>query len=409
MSTAILPPGSGRCLHGLPPVSDDVQRRVLRDYERFADGGAPSQLEEYLAEEYGVDVSAEYAGMRLKNPWGKASGQLSMNLNQVREDLDASLGFIVLKTVIAEDERGDQSMQAWAIREARMVVEPITAPTGDTGWTVTWKGRGWWQSFDAYLDLVRQARELASGTGTLIVPSVKYHLPAPDEDRWRVEEYRFTTQRLIEAWSDGLKFEPMPIEKDFSPTLAGSDRSAAKARILDWLREIPPLIRSAALEIKADVRVGQKIFNAVFDDEFQLEMLRVLHTATAEQRSDFFIYANRLFDPQREFDGVRGVAYGGPELSDRNLRVMSAFESLAREQGWTRLPWSATGNISSGRMACEYELRGASSFQLHTFFQLPTDCYRMKQGTRTQRALHELYFHPIDGYVLWKLARMPIN
>ena len=34
---------------------------------------------------------------------------------------------------------------------------------------------------------------------------------------------------------------------------------------------------------------------------------------------DFIVYANRLFDPNREFDGERGVAYGGPDLSARNL------------------------------------------------------------------------------------------
>lgn len=398
------PPGSGRRLYGVADVSDDVRQRVLRDYERFADGGSPANLESYLVEEYGLDVSAEYAGLKLKNPWGKASGQLSMNLNQVREDIEAGLGFIVLKTVIAEDERGGQSMQAWAIKEARMDIEPITAPFGDAGWTITWKGRGWWQSFEAYLELVQQARELAAGTGTLIVPSVKYHLPGPKEATWRVDEYRYTTQRLLEAWNRNAAASPMPIEKDFSPTLAGSDRAAAKARILEWLREIPRLIRRAASEVNSQVLVGQKIFNAMFEDEFQLDILRVLHTAAGEARSDFFIFANRLFNPQREFDGVRGVAYGGPELSDRNLRILRALEALTHETRWQPLPWSATGDIHSGRLACEYASRGASSFQLHTFFQLPADYYRMKQGSRTQRALHELYFHPVDGYVLWKLA-----
>ena len=51
----------------------------------------------------------------------------------------------------------------------------------------------------------------------------------------------------------------------------------------------------------------------------------------------------------------------------------------------------------------EYALRGASSFQLHTFFQLPADQYSMKTGNRTQRALHELLFHPETGFVVWLL------
>ncbi len=65
------------------------------------------------------------------------------------------------------------------------------------------------------------------------------------------------------------------------------------------------------------------------------------------------------------------------------------------------LPWSATGNIVTGKMALEYALRGASSFQLHTFFQLPADQYRMTTGSKIQKALNELYFHPQTGFVAW--------
>jgi hypothetical protein len=145
-----------------------------------------------------------------------------------------------------------------------------------------------------------------------------------------------------------------------------------------------------------------KLFNALFDDAFQLDMLRTIHEKGAS-RPDFFVYGNRLFDPDREFDGHRGIAYGGPDLSDRNLRVMSLFEERVRSGALALVPldWSATGNIQSGRMALEYALRGATSFQMHTYFQLPADQYTMKSGSRTQRALHELYFHPDRGLVAW--------
>jgi dihydroorotate dehydrogenase len=137
----------------------------------------------------------------------------------------------------------------------------------------------------------------------------------------------------------------------------------------------------------------------MFDDDFQIDLLRSIHQADDAHRPDFFIYGNRLFNPDREFDGHRGVAFGGPDLSDRNLRVMTAFNREAGKE--TQLAWSATGNITTGKMAVEYALRGATSFQLHTFFQLPADQYRMKTGTRTQRALNELYFHPETGFVVW--------
>ena len=397
-------------------VPDKLVEDIRRDCERFADDGLPSDLDAYLLDRYEIDVSARYAGFDIPNPWGKASGQLSMTARQVEEDVEAGLGFIVLKTVIAEDDAGRQTMSDWAIRESRMMAEAIVGRSGEEGWTVSWKGRGWWQSFDDYLKLIRDAREIADGTGTLIVPSCKYHLPTPKEDSWKVEEYTYTTGKLNDAWQRGSAQRgggnaeqeklslfpaphsplPMPLEKDFSPTLAGSGRAAQQAKILEWLRTVPKLIRSD----NDSVCVGLKLFNALFDDEFQLEMLRTIHQLGLG-RPDFYIYGNRLFDPNREFDGHRGIAYGGPDLSDRNLRVMSAFGRELDGSAENGLNWSATGNINSGKIALEYALRGATSFQLHTFFQLPADQYQSHSGSKTAKALHELYFHPETGFVVW--------
>ena len=46
---------------------------------------------------------------------------------------------------------------------------------------------------------------------------------------------------------------------------------------------------------------------------------------------------------------------------------------------------------------------GASSFQMHTYFQLPSGEYSMKTGGKTARALLELYFHPDEGLLAWLL------
>jgi len=387
-------------------VTELVRRDVVEDYERFAETGLPSPLEEYLADRFRLDVTAEYAGYEIRNPWGKASGQLSMTARQVEEDVEAGLGFVVLKTVIAQDKTGAQTMKDWAIQESRMTAEPIVGKSGEKGWTISWKGRGWWQSFDEYLQLIRDAQQIANDSGILIVPSCKYHLPTPEEDDWKISEYEYTTQRILQAWQQHAKQQdrPMPLEKDFSPTLAGSDRASAQAKILEWLRTVPQLVQEATLKNRqtADqktIRLGLKIFNALFDDEFQLEMLRTIHKPDAG-RADFYIYGNRLFDPNREFDGHKGIAYGGPDLSDRNLRVMSEFVRT-EGNGQPLLPWSATGNIVTGKLALEYALRGAGSFQLHTFFQLPADQYKMSTGNKIQKALHELYFHPETGFVIW--------
>ena len=165
--------------------------------------------------------------------------------------------------------------------------------------------------------------------------------------------------------------------------------------IIEWLTRVTSLIRKGALP--SPIKIGLKVFNAILDDAFQLEMLRAINEkCSGENVPDFLVYANRLFDPDREFDGVRGIAYGGPDLSARNLAVLGKMR-LQERQGVVpvcKLPISGTGNIVSGRIAAEYLLRGASSFQLHTYFQLPSGEYKMKSGGKTARALLELYFHP---------------
>jgi hypothetical protein len=392
-------------LPATPEVPLELQSRVIRDHDRFAQTGLPNDLAGYLRESYLLDMAASYAGITLRNPWGKASGQLSLNRAQMEEAGSAGLGLAVLKTVIAQDKQGRQAMSAWAVKETQMVAEPITSPlTGASGWTITWKGRGWWQSFQEYLELVRQAVPIGLEHDMLVVPSVKYHLPAPGETEWRTDEYVQTTCGLLHAFQAGGGVVPMPVEKDFSPTLAGSDRAGRRAMVLEWLRRVPDLIRSADPTTPAgQVKAGLKLFNSVDTDEFQLAMLAEVHGAPATARPDFLVYANRLFDPGRLFEGTKGVAYGGPDLSDRNLRLLSALRSAQGRGEIDALPLeiSGTGDIYSGKMAVEYALRGCTSFQIHTLFQLPASEFAMRSGTKVERAMHRLYFDPREGFIVW--------
>ncbi len=382
----------------LPDVPADRMAKVRDDHDRFARDGLPADLEAYLLDAYNLEVTGSYAGLPLRNPWGKASGQLTLNLAQLEEAAAAGLGFAVLKTVIAQDAGGNQSMGAWAMKESRMVAEPITSPlTGARGWTITWKGRGWWQSFDDYLTLVREGVALGRSRGMTVIPSVKYHLPGPGQTEWKVDEYVDTTRALVDAWSRGGGNLPMLLEKDFSPTLAGSDLAAARPTVLDWLRRVPDLIRQAA---PGAVKVGLKLFNSLDEEPFQLAMLAQVH---GPYRPDFLIYANRLFDPERVFEGTRGVAYGGPDLSDRNLRLLTLLRQ-SQSRGEIRrdpLEISATGDVSSGRLAVEYALRGCTSFQIHTLFQLPAEVFAMHRGSKIERTIHKLYFDPADGLIVW--------
>lgn len=357
----------------------DADERLAEDFARFGREW-PREWAAHVRAAYGIDLATQYLGVPLPHPIGKASGQLSLKVEQLEADAAAGLAFVVLKTVIAEDAAGTQAMAAWAIHETRMTVEPIRAADGREGWTVTWKGRGWDRSLDDYLALVRAGRDLARAGGPLAVPSVKYHLPRLGE-AFREGEYRYTTRRLAEAWGEG----PLLLEKDFSPTLAGDALADEQAQILRWLREVPVQVRAAVPDEAGEpgVRLALKLMNARFDDAFQRAML------DAAAGADAVTVFNRLWSAER------GVAYGGWDLSDRNLRVLADGPAAPT---W-RHGMSGTGNVCTGRVLLDYARHGCATVQLHTFFQLPLGAYPAEAGSRSARALHALVFHPEHGLV----------
>ncbi|HEY9501245.1 MAG TPA: hypothetical protein VIR01_06455, partial [Pyrinomonadaceae bacterium] len=316
---------------GQPSIDRSVAATLEGDYERFR-SGLPDDLEDYVRQTYSIDLSSDYGGLVIKNPFGKASGQLSLNVAQVRRDCEEGLGFVVLKSIIAEDQDGVQSMSDWAIEETKMLVERIRGKDGTQGWTVSWKGRGWYDTFEKYLEFFDEALAIGNSGKMPVVPSCKYHLPRAAEGEWKVAEYEYTTRRLLDVWKQHCSDRVMPIEKDFSPTLAGSDRASQEEIIIQWLTRVTGFIRRAALP--DSVSVGLKVFNAILDDDFQLQMLSAINeNCKGEEAPDFLVYGNRLFDPNREFDGVRGIAYGGPDLSSRNLSILAQMrlsESLGK-------------------------------------------------------------------------------
>jgi hypothetical protein len=345
----------------------------------------PDDLASIVREELGIDLSSRYGNVPIAHPFGKASGQLSCTIAQVEDDLRAGLAFVVLKTVIAEDVSGNRSMDAWAVRDTKMRVEPRVSQSGREGWTVTWTGRGWHGTLADYLEFFGNALAAARDVDIPIVPSVKYHLPGPGEP-FRTEEYEYTTARLQEVWRHAGRDDDLLLEKDFSPTLAGDRRSDKPSGVLQWLEQVPGLILGAG---GGRVHLGVKVMNAVADDGFQLEMLEAL--TTAKPAAAFLVVFNRLFDT------AKGVAFGGWDLSDRNLRVLD----LARRRGLDLPPLSGTGNICSGRMMVEYALRGCENGQIHTFFQVPRSEYTTPSGGRAAAALHTLLLHPAEGLVPW--------
>jgi len=225
-----------------------------------------------------------------------------------------------------------------------MVVEPIqSVQTGATGWTVTWKGRGGGSRSPDYLLLVTAACSIARSRDLLIVPSVNTTCPHLGKPSGVPRNMSRQTRAILDAYQSSIGLSPMPLEKDFSPTLAGSDRVSGKPWFSNGSGRVPDLIRSAAPGA-GQVKWASSSSTASTDDPFQLAMPAEVHSGKSP--ADFVIYANRLFDPNRVFEGKQGVAYGGPDLSDRNLRVLSAFALFART-GRDQRP--AAGNQRHGR------------------------------------------------------------
>uniref|UniRef100_UPI00058E513A hypothetical protein n=1 Tax=Clostridium polynesiense TaxID=1325933 RepID=UPI00058E513A len=367
-------------------INDKFNKMIIDDYEN-ADYEI-DDLEQYILEKYKVDVTGKYGDLEIRNPFGKASGQLSSTLKQVETDAQDGLGFVVLKTVISQDELNESEMKEWKVSAPKMVVEKITSEQGEEGYTVTWKGRGWDKSFEDYLKLVKESYKVSEEYNIPVIPSVQYHLPEMHEE-FKESEYEYTTKRIEEVWKKSNIKLPFIIEQDFSATLSSMDNS--KEQVLRWVKEVPKLVNKYVKT--KDFIFGMKLFNPPLGDEFQVQMLEELNKLKPFVNS--ITAFNRLFDRDKEFEGKKGIAYGGYDLSDRNLRVLDKFNEINVND----VPISATGNVNSGRMMIEYALRGATSGQMHTYFQLPNNNYNLKDGSRTRKALHELMFNPKDGLV----------
>src|SRR5438132_3796898 len=103
-------------------VHRPMRSELERDFERFK-RELPGDFADHVRETYGIDLTARYLGEAVPHPVGKGSGQLSLNQNQLAEDARAGLAFVVLKTVIAQDEPGRQWMAACRIHETKITAE----------------------------------------------------------------------------------------------------------------------------------------------------------------------------------------------------------------------------------------------------------------------------------------------
>ena len=171
--------------------------------------------------------------------------------------------------------------------------------------------------------------------------------------------------------------------------------------VIEWIRRVPGLIRSAATGDAAQGRT--QALQQPRGRGFQHAMLA---EGPWRPPARLLVYANRLFDPDRVFEGNRGVAYGGPDLSDRNLRMLSALRGPAR--GESRRPDAARSSRQpaiSARAGSPWNTP-AGMHQLSDPYVVPASRVRVRDATwarRSREALHRLYFDPDEGFILWAL------
>lgn len=362
-------------------IPADELKRLKRDFAIYATDELPAAWEEYVREEYGLEVEGRIAGMPIRNPFGRAGGPLCRNVLQVREASEAGLGFATLIAAGARDAAGAATVQDWRGLESELGWE---AANGSR--SLTWLECGWYDNLEVYGEFLRTALEVAARRRMPVLPAIRLGVNARGEAS--PAEARHTVRLLQEIWHGAHPDQPLPLEVEARPDTRGL--SLARKRRA-WLRayETTTALLKAVSEHPRYLRIGLKLGASAFDAAFQAQTLeRVLDGARAPA---FLVLFERLRRFERRLGGRRAISRGGAELSRRNLAALDLFGRP--------IEFSALGDIVTGKQMVEYALRGATSGQMHTIFALPEASYRRQMGTRCERALHELAFHPEHGLV----------
>ncbi|MCC7519775.1 MAG: hypothetical protein IT578_11405 [Verrucomicrobiae bacterium] len=362
-------------------VPADAKARLRRDYDLYATDELPAAWEEMVREDYGLEVAGRFAGLPLRNPFGCAGGPLCRNLLQVREASEAGLGFVTLIAARARDEAGATMVQDWRGLESEAVLE---GHNGDR--SLTWLECGWYDNLDVYAEFLRAALEVAGRRRMPVIPAVRFGVNVRGQAS--AAEARHTVRLLQEVWHGAHPDQPAPLEVEVLPEMRGLPAAQKKAALLRALRDAVRFLRASSEHPKY-LHAGLKLGMAPFDAAFQARALEA--ALDGSEPPAFLVLFNRLRRYERWRGSYRAVSCGGPELARRNF---VALDRIRRP-----VEFSALGDITTGRRMVEYALRGATSGQMHTVFQLPESAYRRRTGNRVDKALHELAFHPEHGLV----------
>ena len=256
-----------------------------------------------------------------------------------------------------------------------MVAEPIVGRDSATGWTISWKGRGWWQTFDEYLEASSAwPRNLARSPVDADRPvESSITFPRPDEEHLGAS--RSTPRRRLPcsmpmsaptALTSSLWKRTFPPRWPAltAPAAAQDPRVAARSSLPDPGRGSPPgggQGRPGSCSMPS-MTTGVPAHDA-----------RGRCTTLERHAPDFLVYANRLC--LRSRSGLRGAARDrlrraalDPGATMQPSASLHAAWPGSRASGYDPRGPSGTGarpagDISSGRMAVD--IRGARG--LHEF------------------------------------------
>ena len=343
--------------------------RVKKEYNNKGN----LSLRDLLERELNIDVSASYLDLNLRSPIVIAPGPFSQNTSQIKRAAKAGYGGMVLKSVVGEDRNGNASMKILRRKSsfARWVYDDEGNPV------FHWNGGLDLRNLKDYLTFAREAFKIGKKYGFPLVASFLCHLPKDVDEEWRVEEWEYTTKKLVEAACTLYEDASVILEIDFCPFLKREKLAVNKATVLRWYREAPRLVKETSL----NVHVIPKLLNLDFGLDFQIEIVK----AAKDGGADGVVIANRFFRKYvaKETGEEYFTAHGGRELRIMNQRQIREVKKRLD------IPVSATGGTYSGKHVFEYLELGAQNVQVLT--------YVMKNGF--ERAFQDLMFNPEDGFV----------
>lgn len=334
----------------------------------------PELVKEYLS----IELDCFYGKRWLKHPVVVAPGQLTVRPEQIAEIKKAGYAGCVLKSLVGENSLGSCRMAFQ--RQKATYIKTVYEEEDHSGRypIIHWDGRADTRNLKEYLTFALQARQFEE-RNFFVAGSFLCHLPAPSEDFQR-EEWQFTVQKLSQIGFSTL-------EVDFCPSLVKEHNLMEKKNILRWYRQVPEIIKS----VEPEIAVFPKLLNLNWGLDFQLEMAE----AAWKGGADGLVVANRIYDEKLH------CAYGGKKLRERNLRQV---KEICR--WFPGLSISGTGGVYCGRDVLDYLEAGASNIQLLSFLMGKVRSpWLRKSGSKLEKVLFELYFHPEEGILPLLLQR----